>query len=263
MRGWRGFGAAELWKAREILFFLTWRDISVRYKQTLLGAGWAILQPALSMIVFTMIFGHFAKVPSDGVPYSIFSLTGLLPWQLFAAAVTQAGNSLIGNQALLTKVYVPRLVFPLSSVLASVADFAVGSLLLIPLFAWNHIVPGPQIVLLPIFVLLAVTTAYGAGLWLSAMNVQFRDIRYTIPFLLQLGLYTTPVLIPVSSIPEKWRFVIGLNPMAGVVSGFRYSLLGGDFPTDLVAVSVVASVVLLVTGTLWFRRMERYFADSL
>lgn len=261
--GWRGFGLGELWKSRELLVFLTWRDISVRYKQTVLGVAWAVLQPVLNMIVFTIFFGRLANIPSDGFPYPIFAYCGLLPWQLFSTSVTQAGNSLVGNQSLITKVYFPRLIFPLSAVLAALVDFAIAAMLMVGLLVWYRITPGPQLLLLPVFVLLSAVTAFGAGLWLSALNVQFRDVRYTIPFLLQLVLLATPIAYPASLVPAKFAPVLGLNPLAGVVSGFRWSVLGGEPPAArLVAVSVVTASLLLLSGIAWFRRMERTFADT-
>lgn len=262
-RGWRGFGLAELWAYRELLYFLTWRDVTVRYKQTLLGVAWAILQPGLTMVVFTIFFGRLAKVPSDGIPYPVFAYCGLLPWQLFATSVAQAGNSLVSNQGLITKIYFPRLIFPLSACLAAVVDFAAASLLLAVLMAWYRIVPGPSIVLLPAFLLLALATALGIGLWLSALNVQFRDVRYTIPFMLQLLLLATPIAYPSSLVPSRWAVVLGFNPMAGVVSGFRWALLDGDRPAaGLLIASTATAVLLVVTGLMWFRRMERTFADT-
>jgi lipopolysaccharide transport system permease protein len=209
----------ELWEYRELLYFLTWRDIKVRYKQTVLGAAWAIIQPLFMMLVFSLFFGKLAGVPSDGIPYPVFTFCGLLPWQLFAYSVTQAGNSLVGSQNLITKVYFPRLVVPISAVLGGVVDFAIAFLLLLAMIFYYGIVPGWQMVALPGLVLLAVLTALGVGLWLSALNVQYRDVRYTIGFMVQFWLFATPVAYPSSIVPEKWRVLYALNPMVGVVDG--------------------------------------------
>ncbi len=260
--GWVPLRLAELWEYRELLYFLAWRDIKVRYKQTLLGAAWAIVQPFFTMVVFSIVFGRLAKIPSDGLPYPVFAYCGLLPWQLFAYALAQCGNSLVGNQNLITKVYFPRLVIPLAAVLAGLLDFAIAFLVLLGMMAYYGIAPTSATVTLPVFVLVAVATAIGAGLWLSALNVQYRDVRYTIPFLTQFWLFATPVAYPASLVPEPWRVVLGLNPMAGVVEGFRWALLGtAQAPGSLLAVSVAVILVLLVSGLYYFRRMEKTFAD--
>src|SRR5271165_2549368 len=252
----------ELWNYRELLFILVWRDIKVRYKQTALGALWAILQPVLATVVFSIFFGRFAKVPSDGIPYPVFAYVGLLPWQLFAYSLTESANSLVSNQNLIKKVYFPRLVIPLSAILAGLVDFAIAFVVLLGLFWKYGIVPSASLVFLPVFILLAVASALAIGLWLSALNVQYRDVRYTIPFLTQLWLFATPVVYPSSLVPAKWRALYGLNPMAGVVEGFRWALLGkAANPGPLVWVSAGMVVLLLLGGVIYFRRMESTFAD--
>jgi lipopolysaccharide transport system permease protein len=263
-RGWLGLKLGELWNYRELLYFLAWRDIKVRYKQTALGVAWAILQPVMTMLVFSVFFGRLAKMPSDGIPYPIFVFAALIPWQLFSYALTESANSLVGNQNLIKKVYFPRLVIPMSSVLGGLMDFGISFLLLLGLMAYYHIHPGPAILLLPLFVLLAVLTALGVGVWLAALNVQFRDVRYTIPFLTQFWLFATPVAYPSSLVPERWRALYGLNPMAGVVEGFRWVLLGKSRgPGFPIVVSTLAVLALLVGGLAYFRRMEKTFADVL
>ena len=259
---WPALGLRELWDYRELLYFLTWRDIKVRYKQTALGAAWAVIQPFFLMVVFSLFFGRLAGVPSDGVPYPIFSFCGLLPWQLFANSLTQSSNSLVGSQNLITKVYFPRLVVPLSAVLGGLVDFAIAFVILLGMLFYYGIMPGWQIVALPGLVILAVLTALAVGLWLSALNVQYRDVRYTINFLVQFWLFATPVAYPSSIVPEKWRVVYGLNPMVGVVDGFRWALLGRpESPGLLLAVSSVVVLLLLAGGLYYFRRMEQQFAD--
>jgi lipopolysaccharide transport system permease protein len=252
----------ELWEYRELLYFLIWRDIKVRYKQTVLGATWAVIQPVFMMLVFSLFFGRLARVPSDGIPYPIFTFCALLPWQLFANALTESSNSLVGNQNLITKVYFPRLVVPISAVLGGVVDFAIAFGILLLMMAYYHIVPTWAIVTLPGFLLLAVMTALGVGLWLSALNVQYRDVRYTISFIIQFWLFATPVAYPSSIVPARWRALYGLNPMAGVVEGFRWALLGkSEPPGALLWVSVAVVILLLIGGLYYFRRMEAQFAD--
>jgi lipopolysaccharide transport system permease protein len=261
-RGWLKLNFRELWEYRELLYFLVWRDIKVRYKQTALGAAWAILQPVMSMIVFSVFFGRLAKMPSDGVPYPVFSYAALLPWQLFAHSLSQSANSLVGSQHLIKKVYFPRLVVPISSVLAGLVDFAIAFVVLLGLMAYYGIRPTAAIAALPLFVILAIVTALSVGLWLSVLNVKFRDVHHTIPFLTQFWLFATPVAYPSSLVPEKWRPLFGLNPMAGVVEGFRWALLGkATSPGPLLWVSIGAVVVLLIGGLAYFRRMESTFAD--
>ena len=261
-RGWVSLKLKELWEYRDLLFFLAWRDISVRYKQTALGAAWAIIQPFFSMVVFSLFFGQLAKIPSDGVPYPIFSYTAMLPWTYFSSAMTNSSNSLVGSSNLLTKVYFPRLVIPLASVLPAVVDFAIAFVVLLGMMVFYHIAPTWNLVWLPAFLLLALVTALGVGLWLSAMNVKYRDIRYVIPFLVQFWMFASPVTYPASMVPVQWRMLYGLNPMAGVIEGFRWALLGTNTaPGPIIAASVVAALFLLISGAFYFRRMERTFAD--
>ncbi|PIQ82356.1 MAG: phosphate ABC transporter permease [Candidatus Omnitrophica bacterium CG11_big_fil_rev_8_21_14_0_20_64_10] len=257
------FNFRELWAYRELLGFLVWRDIQVRYKQTALGVFWAVLQPVLAMLVFTVFFGRLAQMPSDGIPYPVFSYTGLLPWQLFIYAVTQSGNSLVANQQLVKKVYFPRLLIPASAVLAGLVDFFIAFVILLGLMGFYGIVPTRAVVTLPLFLALAVGTALAVGFWLSALNVRYRDVRYTIPFLTQFWLFVTPIAYPSTLVPEKWRLLYGLNPMAGVVEGFRWALLGKQGPPDpLIFVSAAVVAVIGVGGLIYFRKMERTFADE-
>jgi len=261
-RGWLDLNLREVWRYRELIYFLTWRDIKVRYKQTFLGAAWAVLQPFLTMVVFTLFFGRLAKIPSDNVPYPIFSYAALLPWQLFSKALTDAGRSLVANRNMITKVYFPRLVIPIASLLGGVVDFAIAFLVLLAMMAYYGIRPTAHIWALVPFLLLALTTALGVGLWLSALNVLYRDVGYTLPFLTQAWMFITPIAYSSTLVPEKWRLVYALNPMAGVVNGFRWALL--DTPTGPDAslwVSVGVAVLLLISGLFFFRRMERQFAD--
>ena len=261
-RGWVSLNLRDLWEYRELLYFLTWRDIKVRYKQTALGAAWAVIQPFFTMVVFSLFFGRLAGVPSDGIPYPIFAYSALLPWSYFAGALDRAGNSLVGSANLITKVYFPRLVIPLSAVLAGLLDFAIAFLVLIGMMLFYGITPTALVVALPFFLLLALLTALGVGLWLSALNVQYRDVRYTIPFLTQFWLFASPVAYPASLVPERWRALYGLNPMAGVVEGFRWALLGrAQPPGPLLGVSVMVVILLFVSGLFYFRRMETTFSD--
>ncbi len=260
--GWTAAGLKELWEYRELLYFLTWRDIKVRYKQTVLGAAWAIIQPFFMMVVFSLFFGYLAKVPSDGIPYPIFAYCALLPWQLFAHALTESSNSLVANERLITKVYFPRLVVPISAVLGGLLDFAIAFVILLLMMAYYGVRPTWAIVTLPAFLLLAMLTALGVGLWLSALNVKYRDVRYTISFLIQFWLFATPVAYSSSIVPARWRALYGLNPMAGVVEGFRWALLGkSEGPGALLAVSVAVVILILIGGLYYFRRMEAEFAD--
>jgi len=261
-RGWVPFNLRDLWEYRELLYFLVWRDVKVRYKQTALGAAWAILQPFLTMIVFSIFFGRLAGVPSDGIPYPIFTYTALLPWQLFSHALIESSTSLVTNERLITKVYFPRLVIPISAVLAGLVDFGVAFVVLVAMMFFFGIIPTAAILTLPFFILLAIATALAVGLWLSALNVQYRDVRYIIPFLTQFWLFATPIAYSSSLVPEPWRVWYGLNPMAGVVEGFRWALLGKTGGTaSLLLVSILIVGVLLVSGLAYFRRMERTFAD--
>jgi lipopolysaccharide transport system permease protein len=253
---------ADVWAYRELLYFLIWRDVKVRYKQTALGAAWAILQPVMTMVVFSVFFGRFAKMPSDGVPYPVFAFAALLPWQLFAFALSESANSLVGSQNLITKVYFPRLIVPLAAVLAGLVDFAIAFAVLLGLMLYYGIVPTAAIAFLPLFVVFAIVTALAVGLWLSSLNVKYRDVRYTIPFLTQVWMFATPVAYPSSIVPEQWRALLGFNPMAGVVEAFRWALLGTARPPGpLLGVSVVAVTGLLIGGLVYFRRTEATFAD--
>jgi lipopolysaccharide transport system permease protein len=261
-KGWGSLNLRELWLYRELIYFLTWRDLKVRYKQTVLGAGWAILQPVLSMIVFSIFFGSLLNVPSEGVPYPIFSYAALLPWGVFAKALNDTGRSLVSNRAMLTKIYFPRMVIPLASVFSSLADFLIAFIVMLGLMLYYRIAPTSNIWTLPFFLLLAVITALGVGLWLSAMNVLYRDIGYMIPYITQLWFYLTPIVYSSGEVPEEWRFFYALNPMVGVVEGFRWALLGtADAPDPMIAVSATISVVIFISGMFYFRRMERTFAD--
>jgi lipopolysaccharide transport system permease protein len=259
--GWGRLNLGELWAHRELVYFLMWRDIMVRYKQTVLGAGWAILQPAMTMLVFSLFFGKLAKMPSDGVPYSVFSYVALVPWTFFANGMNQASNGLVHNQNLITKVYFPRLALPIASVMAGLLDFFLAFLLMLAMVAWYHIVPSWTVVFLPLFLALALIAALGVGLWLAALNVQFRDVHYVVPFITQFWMFATPIAYPSSLLPEPWRTIYGLNPMAGVVEGFRWTLLGVGSPGPIVAMSACSAIVLLISGMFYFRRMERTFAD--
>jgi lipopolysaccharide transport system permease protein len=260
--GLASLGLRELWEYRELLYFFVWRDIKVRYKQTVLGAAWAIIQPFFMMVVFSLFFGRLAHVPSDGIPYPIFVYCALLPWQLFAHALSESSNSLVANERLLTKVYFPRLLIPVSSVLGGLVDFVIAFVILFLMMAWYGIGPTWAIAALPGFILLAMASALGVGLWLSALNVRYRDVRYTIGFLIQFWLLATPVAYSSSLIPARWRALYGLNPMAGVVEGFRWALLGkSEGPGALLTVSVVVVILILIGGFYYFRRMEAEFAD--
>ena len=260
--GWVPLNLAEIWKYRELLYFLTWRDIKVRYKQTILGIAWAVIQPLFMMLIFTVFFGRLAKVPSDGLPYPIFAFTALLPWQMFSRALTDASTSLVVNERLITKVYFPRLLVPASAVLASLVDFCIAFVLLLGMMLFYAIAPTGAVWTLPLFILLALMSALGIGFWLSALNAQYRDIRYTLPFLTQIWMFATPVVYPASLVPEGWRLLYGLNPMTGVVEGFRWALLGkGGGIEPMLVVSVIVILVTFIGGLYFFRRMERTLAD--
>lgn len=261
-RGWAGIDVRELWSYRELLYFLVWRDVKVRYKQTALGAAWAIIQPFFTMVVFSLFFGWLAKMPSDGVPYPVFAYTALVPWMYFANALALSSNSLVLDEKMVTKVYFPRVLIPVSAVLSGLLDLGIASVVLLGMLLFYGLVPTVAILGLPVFVLLATATALGGGLWLAALNVQYRDVRYAVPFLVQFWLFATPIAYPSSLVPEPWRALLGLNPMAGVVEGFRWTLLGhSDPPALLVLVSLVSAAGLLVTGLYYFTRMEDTFAD--
>jgi len=261
-RGWVPINLGELWSYRELLYFLTWRDIKVLYKQTVLGATWAIIQPFVTMVVFSIFFGRLAGIPSDDIPYPIFSYAALVPWTYFANALGQASNSLVQQERLLAKVYFPRLLVPMASVLAKLVDFAIAfGVLLVMMLAYGRI-PTAAIWMLPLFVLLATATALALALWLSALNVQYRDVRYAVPFLIQVWLFASPIAYSSTLVPERWRVLYGLNPMVGVVEGFRWALLGrGQAPGPMLAVSTLVVVALLIGGLYYFRRMEQTFAD--
>jgi len=261
-RGWVSLKLGELWEYRELLYFLVWRDVKVRYKQTALGAAWAVIQPFFTMVVFSIFFGRLAKMPSDGIPYPIFSYAALVPWTFFANGLTQSSNSLVGSANLITKVYFPRLTIPIATVLAGLIDFVIAFVVLLGMMVWFRIVPTWNVVWLPAFLLLALVTALGVGLWLSALNVEYRDVRYVVPFLTQFWLFATPIAYPSSLLEEPWRTVYGLNLMVGVVEGFRWALLGTQTaPGPVVAVSSCAALLILVGGAFYFRRMEKTFAD--
>ncbi len=261
-RGWVSLRLGELWGYRELLYFLVWRDIKVRYKQTVLGAAWAIIQPFFTMVVFSLFFGKLAKVSSDGLPYPIFSYAALVPWTFFANGLTQSANSLVGSANLIKKIYFPRLVVPISSVLSGLIDFGLAFLVLVAMMLYYRVVPTANAVWLPAFLLLALVTALGVGLWLSAMNVQFRDVRYAVSFLIQFWMFATPIAYSSSLLPQPWRTLYGLNPMAGVVEGFRWALLGSQTrPGAMIAFSALTALAGLVGGAFYFRRMEKSFAD--
>ena len=261
-RGWVPLRVREIWEYRELLYFLVWRDVKVRYKQTMLGAAWAIIQPLLTMVVFSLFFGKLAKVPSDGIPYPLFAYAALIPWTFFANGLNQASNSLVGSANLVKKVYFPRLVIPVASVLSGVVDLLLAFVVLVAMMGYYGFLPTANILFLPFFLVLALMAALAVGLWLSALNVEFRDVRYTLPFLTQLWLFATPIAYPSSLLSEPWRTVYGLNPMVGVVEGFRWALFtGATRPGNIVIASSFATLVLLVGGAFYFRRMERTFAD--
>jgi len=260
--GWVSLKFRETWAYRELLYFLIWRDIKVRYKQTALGALWAIIQPVFTMLVFSIFFGRLAGIASDGFPYPIFSYTALLPWQLFAFALAESGNSLVNNQRIITKIYFPRLIVPIAAVLAGLVDFAIAFVVLLGMMVYYRIAITWAVLTLPFFLLLAIATALAIGLWLSALNVQYRDVRYMIPFLTQFWLFITPIAYPSSLVPQWARLFYGLNTMAGVVEGFRWALLGDQVGGGyMILISIIMVIVLLVGGLMYFRRMEKTFAD--
>ena len=260
--GWSALNLQDLWLYRELIYFLTWRNLKVRYKQTVLGVGWAVLQPFLTMVVFSIFFGNLAGIPSDGMPYPIFSFTALLPWTLFSKALQDASRSLVASAHMITKVYFPRMILPLSSVLSGVVDFVIAFIVLLGMMVYFGITPTINIWMLPFFLLLTLVTAVGVGLWLSALNVLYRDIGYILPFLTQLWMFITPIAYPASMVPEKWQILYAINPMTGVVEGFRWALLGtGKAPGTMFFVSSAVAVVVLISGMFYFKRMERLFAD--
>ncbi len=252
----------ELWQYKDLFFFLVWRDIKTRYAQSILGVGWAIIQPVFSMIVFTIVFGNLAKVNSEGVPYAIFSFTALVPWTFFSTSLTSASGSLISSQRLLTKVYFPRLVIPIAPVLGKLVDFGIAFLILLGLMVWYKVTPTIWSLLVPVFVLLMALTAAGVGMWLTALSIQYRDIRYGADFFVQLLLYASPVIYATSIIPEKFQILYALNPMVGVIEGFRAALLGTrSMPWEFLGIGTLMSIAFFLSGALYFRSMERYFAD--
>lgn len=262
-QGWVPLKLQDLWEYRELLYFLVWRDIKVSYAQTVLGVAWAVLKPVVTMVVFAIIFGWLVRVPSEGVPYPIFVFTALLPWQLFARSLAGSSTSLVANENLITKVYFPRLVVPISATVAGILDFAIASLVLLGMLWFYHIVPTAAAWTLPLFVMLAIATALGVGLWLSALNVLYRDVGHAAPFLIQIWLFATPVIYPSSLVPESLRVAYWLNPMVGVVEGFRWALLGtGSTPGSMLALSVFVAMAVLFSGLYFFRRLEQTFADT-
>ena len=261
-QGWWELPFSELWDYRELLYFIVWRDIKIRYKQTAIGAAWAVLQPFLTMLVFSLFFGKLAHVPSEGMPYPIFYYSALLPWMYFAAALQNATNAIVENQRVITKVYFPRVALPLAAVLASLVDFGISFLMFVALMIYYGIHLTAAVIWFPAFLLLAVLTALGVGLWLSALNAIYRDVRYVMPFVIQFWMFASPVAYPSSLVPEKWRWLYGLNPMAGVIEGFRWSLAGhGSAPGGMMAVSAAVVVLILVGGLAYFQHMETTVAD--
>ncbi len=261
-KGWVSLKLYEVWEYRELLYFLTWRDIKVRYKQTVLGAAWAIIQPFFTMVVFSLFFGRLAKIPSDGVPYPIFSYAALVPWTFFANGLNQSSNSLVVSGNLIKKVYFPRLVAPISAVLSGSVDFFLAFIVLLGMMFFYDVYPSANIIFLPIFFLMIMITSMGVGFWLSAMNVQFRDIRYTLPFLTQFWMFATPIAYPSSLLSEPWKTIYGINPMVGVIEGFRWALLGTNTaPGPIIIVSFLVALFLLISGAFYFRRLEKNFAD--
>jgi lipopolysaccharide transport system permease protein len=260
--GLGGLDLGAIWDYRELLYILIWRDVKVRYKQTVIGAGWAIFQPVMTMAIFTVVFGSFVKIPSDGLPYAVFAYTALVPWAYFSQALSRSGTSLVGNANLITKVYFPRLLIPLTSVMAPAVDFLFAFLVLLGLIVWFGIVPTWGLLALPLFFLLAMITALAIGLWLSPLNARYRDVGHAIPFLIQLWMFASPVVYPVSLVPESWRLLYSLNPMVGVIEGFRWALLGKGSPDfTVMLVSAVVVFVLLAGGIVFFKRMERTLTD--
>jgi lipopolysaccharide transport system permease protein len=258
---WAAFGLFELWAYRELLFFLTLRDVQIRYKQTALGVAWAVLQPLCTMILFTLLFGRLAGFPSDGVPYPLFAFAALLPWTFFSNAVTNSGNSLVSSAHLITKVYFPRLIIPGAAVGAALVDLAIGFALLVPLMGWYGVAFKASLLALPVFVALVGLLALGVGLWASALNVKYRDVRHALPFLIQLWMYSSPIIYPLSMVPLRWRWVLVLNPLTGIIVGFRSALFGRPFDWLSIAASTVVTLAVLASALVVFRRMEKTFAD--
>jgi homopolymeric O-antigen transport system permease protein len=262
--GWLSLDLRELWAYRELAYFLAWREIKVRYKQTAIGVAWAVLQPVAMMLVFTVFFGKLGNLPSDGVPYPLFAFAALLPWQLFSRTITECSNSLVADQRLITKVYFPRIIIPIATTCSALVDFAISAGLLAALMLFYGYVPGIEVVWLPAFTFLMIVAALGVGFWLSALNVEYRDVRYALPFVNQIWLFVTPVAYSSSLVPERWQLVYGLNPMVGVIEGFRWALLGvGKGPSPILLLSAVIAVALFVGGMIWFHRREQTFVDTL
>lgn len=261
-KGWASLNLSEIWQYRELLYFLSWRDIKVRYKQTVLGAAWAILQPVFTMLLFTLIFGRLAKIPSDGIPYPIFAYAALVPWTFFANGLTQSANSLVSSSNLIKKVYFPRLIIPISTVMSGVVDFVLAFIVLLGMMVFFKIPLSANVIWLPLLLLLALITALAVGLWLAALNAQYRDVRHAVPFLTQFWLFATPIAYPSSLLAEHWRTLYAVNPMVGVVEGFRWALLNTNNPPGMViVVSALAAMGMLIGGAVYFKRMERIFAD--
>ena len=260
-RKWVPVDFNELWEYRELLYFFTWRDVKLRYKQTGLGIAWAIIQPLFLMIVFSLFFGGLAQIPSDGVPYPLFSLAALLPWTLFAEGMTRSTISMVSNASIMTKVYFPRLIMPVASIMSPLVDFCFAFGILIIMMAYYGFVPTINVIFLPLLVIFAMMTSLAVGLWLSALNVKYRDFQYTVPFLIQIWMFASPVVYPASMVPQQLRFLYALNPMTGVIEGFRWALLGTNPPTAMIFISLGVVIALLVSGVFYFRRMEQYFAD--
>jgi len=261
--GWSALDLRAVWEYRELVYFMVWRDVKVRYKQTVLGVGWAVLQPLASMLIFTVIFGRLAQLPSDGAPYAVFTLAALLPWQLFSSAFNGAANSVAGNAGVISKVYFPRLVVPIAAVVATLVDFAVSVVLLAAVMIWYGVAFRAELVFLPLFAAFALLAALAAGLWSAALNVKYRDVRYVMPYLLQLWLFASPVAYSLSLVPERYRALYALNPLVGVIQGFRWALFGGVDPWSLMLGSVIVTVLLLIGGLFYFRRTEQAFSDYL
>jgi lipopolysaccharide transport system permease protein len=260
-RRWMGFELGDLWAHRDLFFFLAWRDVKVRYRQTVLGVAWAVLQPLLTMVIFTLLFSRLAHVPSDGEPYAIFSYAGLLPWNFFSAAVGSSGNSLVGNANLITKVYFPRLVIPGAAVAAALVDFAIAAVILFLMMPWYGVAFRSSLLMFPVLTLLTTMVALGSGMWMSALNVKYRDVRYALPFALQVWMFVTPIIYPLSFVPDRWRWILRLNPLSGAIEGFRAAIFGQPFPWTDIAVSSMVAVAVLIYAAYAFRRMELEFAD--
>jgi lipopolysaccharide transport system permease protein len=258
---WLAFGLRDLWFYRELFYFLIWRDVKVRYKQTVLGAAWVIIQPLVTMLIFTLFFGRLARIPSDNIPYPVFAYAGLLPWTFFANAVTNGANSIVSSSNLITKVYFPRMLIPAAAVAAGLLDFAIASLILVALMVYYGITPTPNLIMFPVLVVLVTLLALAVGMWASALNVKYRDIRYAVPFIIQLWMFASPIIYPLSLVPPKWHWVFALNPMASIIEGFRSSLFGLGFNLKILATSTAVTLAFLVYSAHSFRRMEKSFAD--